>query len=130
MLDDYIELERIRYDGRLTINFFREIDADSAQISPLLLLPFVENAFKHGASESAFDSYIHIHMKLENSLLDFTVENTKEPGEKKEINENIGLKNVKRQLELMYSDYNMIIHDERAVFKVHLTINLKSYAAI
>jgi len=130
MLNDYIELERIRYDGRLTINFLKEIDTDSAQISPLLLLPFVENAFKHGASESAFESYIHIHMKLENSLLDFTVENTKEPGEKKEINENIGLKNVKRQLELMYSDYKMIISDERAVFKVHLTINLKSYAAI
>lgn len=47
MLDDYIELEKIRYSGGLTINFLREIDNETEQISPLLLLPFVENAFKH-----------------------------------------------------------------------------------
>jgi len=130
MLDDYIELERIRYDGRLTINFLREIDSECEQISPLLLLPFVENAFKHGASESRFESYIHIDMKLENSILNFTIENTKENNEKNEVNENIGLKNVKRQLELMYKEYNMLVKSELSLFKVCLTINLNSNAEV
>jgi LytS/YehU family sensor histidine kinase len=130
MLDDYIELERIRYDGRLTINFLREIDSEFEQISPLLLLPFVENAFKHGASESRFKSYIHIDMKLENSILHFDIENTKENNEKNEVNENIGLKNVKRQLELMYKEYNMLVKSELSLFKVCLTINLKSNAEV
>ncbi len=130
MLDDYIELERIRYDGRLTINFLREIDSECEQISPLLLLPFVENAFKHGASECRFESYIHIDMKLENSTLNFNIENTKENIDKNEVNENIGLKNVKRQLELMYKEYNLLVKNELSLFKVYLTINLKSNAEV
>ena len=77
MLCDYIELETIRHDGRLTITFLREIDSEDEQISPLILLPFVENAFKHGVCENRFESYIHIDMKLENSRLNFNIENTK-----------------------------------------------------
>jgi hypothetical protein len=130
MLDDYIELEKIRYTGRLTINFIREIDNENEHISPLLLLPFVENAFKHGASESRFESYIHIEMRLHNSILNFNIENTQESIERNEVNENIGLSNVKRQLELMYKEYNMLIKSETSLFKVCLTINLKSDAKI
>ncbi len=128
MLDDYIELEKIRYDGRLTINFLREVDNESEQISPLLLMPFVENAFKHGASESRFASYIHLDMKLAHGILYFTVENSKEKD--KEVNENIGLKNVKRQLELMYKEYDMVIKNELTCYKVSLTLNLKNNAVI
>ncbi|HEX8277378.1 MAG TPA: sensor histidine kinase, partial [Segetibacter sp.] len=102
MLGDYIELEKIRYGQRLTINFHINIDNENEQISPLLLLPFVENAFKHGASESRFESYIRVDINLQNSVLNFKVENTKENNERQDTNENIGLRNVKRQLELMY----------------------------
>lgn len=130
MLDDYIELERIRYDGRLTMSFIREIDNDNEQISPLLLLPFVENAFKHGASESRFESYIHLDLKLENSQFSFMVENSIENNQKSEVQENIGLKNVKRQLELMYKEYNMTVENQLSVFKVFITINLKSNAEV
>jgi len=64
ILDDYIELEKLRYNDRLTISFIREIDNENEQISPLLLIPFVENAFKHGASESRFESFINLEMTL------------------------------------------------------------------
>jgi two-component system, LytTR family, sensor kinase len=130
MLDDYIELEKIRYNGRLTINFIREIDNEAEQISPMLLLPFVENAFKHGASESRFESYIHIDMNLQKSLLHFNVENTKESCDNRAVTENIGLSNVKRQLELMYKDYQMEVQNETSLFKVCLTINLQSHEKI
>jgi two-component system LytT family sensor kinase len=90
----------------------------------------VENAFKHGASESRFASFIHLDLQLQNGMLEFYVENTKEPNCKKNNNENIGLTNVRRQLELLYTDYEVSVENESAVFKVFLKINLKSYATI
>ncbi len=130
MLDDYIELEKIRYGRRLTVKFLREIDNEYESISPLLLLTFVENAFKHGVGESCFESFILINMTLQNSILNFDIENTKECNTENEVTENIGLKNVKRQLELMYKEYNMLVKSELTIFKVSLTINLKSNAKL
>jgi hypothetical protein len=69
-------------------------------------------------------------MKLEKSILNFNIENTKENNEKYEVNENIGFKNVKRQLELMYKEYNLLVKNELSLFKVGLTINLKSNAEV
>jgi two-component system, LytTR family, sensor kinase len=130
MLDDYIELEKIRYDGKLTINFLREIDNESEEIAPLLLISLVENAFKHGAGESRFESFIYLDMKLENRELIFYIENTKESNGNNPINENIGLTNVRRQLELLYKDHEVTVQNETNLFKVFLKINLRSYANI
>lgn len=127
MLDDYIELEKLRYDHRLTVNFYREIDNSGEAISPLLLLPFVENAFKHGPGESHFDSSIHIELTLQNGRLSFTVENTKEKSVSVGVKENIGLSNVKRQLDLMYPGYSLQVNNEEASFRVSLIINLKAH---
>ena len=128
ILDDYIELERIRYNERLTVSFLREVDNENEQIAPLLLIPFVENAFKHGASESRFESFIHLDMKLQNGILEFYIENTKEQNGKKLNNENIGLTNVRRQLELLYKEHEVSVERDSTVFKVFLKINLRSYA--
>jgi two-component system LytT family sensor kinase len=130
ILDDYIELEQIRYNGRLTLSFLKEIDNDGEHIAPLLLIPLVENAFKHGAGESRFESYIHLEMKLQNRILKFYLENTKECQTKNKVSENIGLSNVRRQLELMYKDHEVLVENEDSIFKVSLTINLESYANI
>ena len=130
MLDDFIELEKIRYNERLTISFIREIDNESEQIAPLLLMPFVENAFKHGASESRFESFINLDLTLQNGILNFYIENTKEANEQNLSGENIGLTNVRRQLELLYKDYEVIVQNEPSLFEVSLTINLQSYANI
>ena len=128
MLEDYNDLEKIRYNGRLTVSFIKEIDKEQEMISPLLLLPFVENAFKHGASESRFASYIHIDINLENSILRFNVKNTKENSGEQTENTKIGLSNVKRQLELMYKEYDLQVLNESELFIISLTINLRSYA--
>jgi sensor histidine kinase YesM len=128
MLEDYIDLEKIRYNDRLTISFEKEISDEQESISPLLLLPFVENAFKHGASESRFLSSIDMKMKVHDGVLTFSVKNTKEQSGREAATESIGLNNVKRQLELLYTDYDMKVVNEAAVFVVLLTINLKSYA--
>jgi LytS/YehU family sensor histidine kinase len=128
MLDDYLELEKIRYNERLRISFRKEIDNGAHPIAPLLLLPFVENAFKHGVSESRLDAFIYIDIKLQEGHLAFHIENTKENGHAHP--DNIGLGNVRRQLELMYKEYNLDVQDQHSRFKVHLTINLNSHAKI
>jgi two-component system LytT family sensor kinase len=125
VLDDYIELEKMRYTDRLTVNFYQEIDDYQEFISPLLLLPFVENAFKHGPGQSHADAHIHIDLVVQNGMLTFSVENTKESSPHQPVNENIGLSNVKRQLELTYSDYSLEVLSEPALFKILLSINLK-----
>jgi hypothetical protein len=130
ILNDYIELEKIRYNNRLEIVFTREIDNEEEKIAPLLLLPFVENAFKHGASESRFESYIHIDIKMTSGQLHFEIENTTEVFDKTAPNGNIGLANARRQIELLYTDYHFAVEDKKEIFKVDLMINLHSHGKI
>jgi len=130
MLNDYIELEKIRYNERLTIRFTRSIDNETQPIAPLILLPFVENAFKHGAGETRFNSFIYISTHLQNGQLKFIIENSKEDAGEERITENIGLSNVRRQLQLMYPEHNLDIEIHKEVFKINLTINLNRHAAV
>lgn len=129
VIEDYIDLEKIRYQGRLQVGFEREIDHLSEPIAPLILLPFVENAFKHGAGESRFDVYVHLFLRLYNGLLYFRIENSKEdPGTT--VQENIGLGNVRRQLQLTYSDFDLQIDNQSDKFVVDLRINLRKNVPI
>lgn len=130
VLKDYIELERIRYNERLTISFTESIDNETQPIAPLILLPFVENAFKHGAGETRFNSFICIYVLLNKGQLIFTIENLKDENGVEKIRENIGLSNVRRQLELMYPEHHLDIEMTKTVFKVTLTINLHHHATV
>ena len=130
VLEDYLELEAMRYSERLTVSFEKEIENDLYQITPLLLLPFIENAFKHGISETRFESFIYINIKVKNGILNFEIENSKDETACSNSTANIGLINVKRQLELTYSDYKLDVQNEDNIYKVHLTINLSSYVEI
>jgi CRISPR/Cas system CSM-associated protein Csm2 small subunit len=130
VLSDYIELEKIRYNERLTVGFTRTIDNEIQPIAPLILLPFVENAFKHGASEARFNSFIYIDVQLEKGQLIFKIENSKDDDGEKKMMENIGLTNVRRQLELMYPEHCLTIENEINLFKITLTVNLLKYATV
>ena len=130
MIDSYLELERIRYNERLTITFHKELDDSTREIAPMILLPFIENAFKHGAAETRFESFICINLRLQNGLLQFDVRNSKDETDGNEVLENIGLSNVRRQLQLMYKDYDLKIENLPNVFSVKLSLNLNSNAAI
>jgi LytS/YehU family sensor histidine kinase len=87
----------------------------------------VENAFKHGASESRFESFINLEMGLQKGILEFSVENSKEENGKLN-DEKIGLTNVRRQLELLYREHEVSIKCEANVYKVFVKINLRRYA--
>ena len=124
IIEHYLKLEQLRYTERLNICFKKELDRGAYQISPLLLLPFVENAFKHGISETRFETFIHIKLKVENGQLRFDIENSKEQIETKQGKSSIGLCNVRRQLELTYKNFTLDVKDEERTFKVHLAIDL------
>lgn len=130
IISDYLELEKIRYNERLSVCFDSKIDQPSQPVSPLLLLPFIENAFKHGVSNTRFNSFVKIELELNNGQLDFIVENTKgDVAVGKEVGQ-IGLSNARRQLELMYSEYRLDVQDMETTFKIRLLINLNSHAKI
>jgi two-component system LytT family sensor kinase len=125
VLEDYVELEKIRYNERLKIDFEKEIDDDNQQIAPLLLLPFVENSFKHGASKMRFETEIKLRITLKNKHLIFSIFNTKD-SIIEENEKGLGLQNVKRQLELLYPDtHEVIINETKNSFDVQLKIELK-----
>jgi len=132
VLGDYLELERMRYDHRLSVKFTKTLDAENYRITPLLLLPFIENAFKHGISESRFESYVDIEIQVNRGRLEYRVENSKDDGprESSHKNNNIGLVNVRRRLELTYKDYDLDIREEAHFFRVSLSLNLESHVEI
>ncbi len=129
ILEDYIQLEKMRYDHTLKATFLIETDNIKQEIPPLLMIPLVENAFKHGVSETVGVPFINISLVIQNNTLRFNVENSK--GESKisaQTHENIGLRNLRRQLELLFSDYALKIENRGKTFYAGMLINLNSYA--
>jgi LytS/YehU family sensor histidine kinase len=128
VVKNYIELEKLRYDERLTVNFKTEIEHE-ANIAPLILLSLIENAFKHGASEDAGAPIIDITLFANEDKLIFKVSNTvaiSNNASDMVSTERIGLNNLRRQLDLIYGDnYTLSVTREEKYFTVQLTIQLK-----
>eukprot|EP01037_Dinobryon_pediforme_P007138 gene7138-7206_t len=101
-LRSYIELQKMRFQDGINVNMTFNISHPEKTIEPMLLIPFVENAFKHGAFEAA-DATVNILLRADDKTLFFSVENSFDATEKeKDENHGIGLANVKRRLELLY----------------------------
>jgi two-component system LytT family sensor kinase len=124
IIEDYIELEKLRYTSRLKVIFIKEIDNPDQRIAPLLLIHFVENAFKHGAGESREGIEIQIKIQLKDSLL--TAEFINPIGADVGLNSNvqIGMKNIQRQLNLLYPAHQLLVNKGNNRFHVTLTIPL------
>jgi two-component system LytT family sensor kinase len=128
IINDYIALEKLRYDDSLQINFNYNIDKMKEPLPPLLLIPLVENAFKHGVSETRGRPFVDIYLSVDKEQLVFVVKNSAERFQKDEqIKENIGLTNLRRQLKLLYTDYNLSVEYDGPTFIAMLKINLASH---
>ncbi|MBL7698112.1 MAG: histidine kinase [Chitinophagaceae bacterium] len=128
IINDYVELEKLRYDEGLNVNFNYDVEDMKQSIPPLLLIPLVENAFKHGVSETRSAPFIAIHLSIKKRQLIFGVKNSVNTlGGETKVNENIGLTNLRRQLELLYSDYKLSLSQEKSMFTATLNINLASH---
>jgi two-component system, LytTR family, sensor kinase len=128
IMNDYIDLEKLRYSESVVIGFNHDVDDMTAQIPPLLLLPLVENAFKHGVSLSRGKRSATITCTLKQHELNFIVENSiPQPdlvSEEAKQQDHIGLSNLRRRLMLLYTDYSFSVDENVSTFKVHLKINL------
>lgn len=127
-LQGYIELEKLRYGKRLKVNLDVTDHLDGLHIAPLLLLPFVENSFKHGASSDIQSPFIDLQVEVQNAVLDFRIRNSynRDADKTADYKAGIGLKNVRRRLELLYPDsYNLQIDQHNDVFEIKLNLDLK-----
>ncbi|MEX0844386.1 MAG: histidine kinase [Balneolaceae bacterium] len=127
LIKHYTDLEKIRYDERLNFIFRKEGNFSGYEIPPMLLLPFVENAFKHGGKNETGPVSVLIDISLEGDVLTTRVENSK--SDEHIIAENhvngIGLKNIRRRLNLLYSGHHKLeIEETGNIFLVTLTIEL------
>lgn len=134
IINDYVALEKLRYDESLHVTCSYDIDNMKQAIPPLLLIPLVANAFKHGVSETRAHPFVDIHLSIHNRLLEFVVNNSTEViPEGSGLKDQIGLSNLRRQLELLYTDYNLSVQQGKSiqhgesVFTATLKINLASH---
>ncbi|MFC2089419.1 sensor histidine kinase [Bacteroidota bacterium] len=102
-IKEYIELERIRFQDTLRVNFTADEISDEIHIAPMLLIPFVENAFKHGSISNGY-LRIDIKVKVTNQTLDFRISNTVSDGTKISKENGIGLTNIYKRMDIHYKD--------------------------
>jgi two-component system sensor histidine kinase AlgZ len=120
----YITLEKERYGDTLEVSWTVDGDIRDNFISPLLMLPFLENAFKHGASEQIEKPWMGVDISVANNILKFKIANSKNEYIS-HSNTGIGINNVKKRLEFLYpGKYELKINDEGDFFAVSLMVKL------
>lgn len=132
LITDYIGLEKVRYGERLEMKIQIIGDFKNKQIAPLLMIPFVENAFKHGAGKIRGKQWIHLLIESKNNQLVFELSNSKEssPAPLREKS-GIGLSNVRKRLALLYPDnYKLDTIDEADTYAVKMKVLLYENSTI
>ena len=128
-LRNYVDLQRMRFEGDVTIDFEVHGTVRGCRIEPMLLIPFVENAVKHGVS-FVQDPYIQVVFSIDHGKLIFQVKNKKGKmkDDVKDESSGIGLKNVLRRLDLLYPNQHVLtICDTEEVFEVDLQMTLQQH---
>jgi two-component system LytT family sensor kinase len=127
-LQSYIDLQKLRFGDDISIEVNIDIPAEKNQhdIEPMMLIPFVENAFKHGTGVD--NPFIKVDLTIDNKNLEFNVKNkyAGEITESKDVSSGIGLENVRTRLMLLYpKQHSLIIKKDANIFDVHLTLQMK-----
>ncbi|WP_244818857.1 sensor histidine kinase [Dyadobacter pollutisoli] len=123
-LEDYLQLQRIRLRKKLDLQFTKDIADESVKIAPLLLIVFIENAFKHGIEPAESDSFLHINIHADAQRLHFTCKNSFEPAPNL-ANEGIGLANLQKRLGLQYPGrYRVNTVKDNGIFEAELELQL------
>lgn len=123
-LEDYIELEKLRFGDELNVNFNIQGSIQNQEIVPVLLIPIVENSFKHGAKSVAVEQWIKIELTVNSDQLTFKVENSVQNDQEAQTG-GIGLENIRRRLELIYKDhYSFKTKKKQNHFVTLMTIDL------
>ena len=128
-LDDYIELEKMRFAARLDFSFNISGYVTEKKIVPLLLMPLLENAFKHASGKLDERIWITVDLIVKDNNLYFTVENSVSPGGKIQMQNShsgIGWENLRRRLSLLYENYTLDHELKENYYHAFLMIPLNS----
>jgi sensor histidine kinase YesM len=120
-IKEYIELEKIRFQDTLKVSFNSDAISDDIQVAPMLLIPFVENAFKHGSLIDGFLT-VEIAISLNEKEFGFSIKNTVLENDENQNIEGIGLENIKKRLSLLYKNNHQLQIENRDNWFI---INLK-----
>lgn len=125
-LSDYIDLQKLRSDADCPVRFEYDHGVKGFSIAPLLLIPFVENAFKHISHYTNRPNFVNLKMHMDKGNFHFTLENSTDAGQRaNSTHSGIGLINVKRRLELLYPQkHELVISNNTDRFTVSLTIQI------
>ncbi|MTI20645.1 sensor histidine kinase, partial [Fulvivirga sp. RKSG066] len=130
LLENYVSLEKLRYGDHLDISFKIRGNVNGKMIAPMLILPFVENSFKHGVSGETDEAWVSINLAIKDETLTLKVDNSKSglvTKDEQQYKEGIGLTNVKRRLELLYEDkYDLKIMDTDESYLVVLKLDINN----
>lgn len=122
-LKNVIEINQMRFNNKLNIQYSEEINNPNARITPLVLITLVENAFKHGDLLDPANPLV-IRLETNEKIISFIINNKKKKGTK-ELSTGIGLNNVKQRLQLMYADkHTFAVKENDDFYTAALTINL------
>jgi sensor histidine kinase YesM len=128
LVQDYVEMYRYRVDPvRADIQLTSEGDPAQWKIAPMLLIPFIENGFKHGLSSGHTDAFVHIDLTLKDHRLKCQVKNNRGQKDPVEVDQRkgIGIENTRKRLEILYpGKYDLKIMEDMDTFHVNLSINL------
>ena len=117
---DYIALEKMRFNNTLQVTMDIQIESKNRTIAPMLLLPFIENSFKHGSINNGVLT-IDIQIAVGLECIDFRIKNSN--SESISSQQGIGLDNIKKRLELLYPNtYDLTIRNDNATFEVQLQL--------
>lgn len=124
-ITDYIDLQKMRLSNVIQVDFLIDAEHKNYKIAPLILIPFIENAFKHGISTED-NCTIKIHIKIKNAQLDLIVENKKYNTILRDDEKSgIGMDNTKKRLVLLYGNkHTLQVKDTKENYSVHLTVQL------
>lgn len=127
VLQDYIALQKIRSGNSLHVNVKTEGEIDLQQLPPMVLITFMENAFKHGARGNDGKMLVDVYLSVEPRSIQFRLENTKGTADNAEAGDHkgVGLENVKRRLALLYPQrHTLRVTEHREDFVVSLNLQL------
>ncbi|MFK7773896.1 MAG: sensor histidine kinase [Saprospiraceae bacterium] len=124
-LHNFIALQQLKKEGELNIEFLTKGDFSGIHITPMLFIPFFENAFKHGNLEDIQDGWLKSEMKVESGKLFFSIKNTTQKEKPKSEKGGVGLENVRARLNLLYPNrHKLEVGKKEGIFEVEIEVQL------
>jgi LytS/YehU family sensor histidine kinase len=129
-LKDYVDLQRLRINENCSVQFACSPEVKEFSIEPLLLIPFVENSFKHLSNNSnGNNNEVQINITRSNGSMHFSVKNTTDGKQKTDLGKQggIGLNNVKKRLELLYpGKHSLQINKKEGWYNIDLSLSIRN----